>query len=174
MNCSTSKKKIKDVRSIPTIIKSKNESVSSENFDFLEEMKKRINPGTFSWDNMDVWVTTYPSLDPYLEVDRTIMREAHPCMGSLTVHAQRPDGKQAHFGIPDFWDMRDLHHNLEFWWKDFEGKYSYDKSIKGHRKFAIEQDIYIEIRFDVKTLRIDFRGRRPNEKVKPKKQRESG
>ena len=171
MNCSTSKKKVKKVKVISTVIKSEDQSVSPESFDFIEEMMKRIDPGTFCWDDMDVWVTAYPSLDPYLEVDRTTMPETRPCMGSITVHAQRPDRKQAHFGIPDFWDMKELHHNPEFWWKDFEGRDGNDKGVKGHRKFDIEQDISIELDFCGKLVRIDFRGRRPKEKVKPKKQR---
>lgn len=169
---STKKIKIKNLEEILTVLSCEDASISSETFDLLEEMMKRINPSTFSWDDMDVWVTTHPSLDPYLEVDRTTMPNTRPCMGSITVHAQRPDGKQAHFGIPDFWDMKELHHNPEYWWRDFEGKDGSDKGVKGHRKFDIEKDISIELDFCGKPVRIDFRGQKPKERVKPKKKRE--
>ena len=171
MNCSTSKMKIRDVKTIPVVVEAEDGSVSPETFDLLEEMMKQIDPGTFSWNDMDVWVTIHPSLDPYLEVDRATMPETRPCMGSITVHAQRPDGREAHFGIPDFWDMKELHHNPEFWWKDFGGRDGSNKGVKGHRKFDIEKDISIELDFCGKPVRIDFRGRRPKERVKPKKQR---
>jgi hypothetical protein len=85
-------------------------------------------------------------------------------MGSITVHAQRPDGKQAHFGVPDFWDVKELHHNLEFWWKDFEGEWGSDKSVKGHRDFPMEQDISIELDFGGERCGIEFRGKNPTKK----------
>lgn len=154
---------------IPTIIKSEDKSVSPETFDFLEEMKKRINPHPYSWGEIDVWVTTYPALDPYLMVDRTTMPETRPCMGSVTVSSQRPDGKQCHFGVADFWDTNELHHNPEFWWKDFDEKFDFDKNIKGHRDFDIEQNFKVELTFDDELVSINFRGRRPDEKTKPVK-----
>lgn len=42
MSCSTLKRKIREVKVIPTVIKSEDVSVSSEEFDLLIEMKKRI------------------------------------------------------------------------------------------------------------------------------------
>lgn len=173
MGCSNAKIPFKEVKTIPAVIESEDAAISPEEFDVLKEMTSRIDPGTFSWDEMDVWVTTHPSMDPYLEVDRTLMPETRPCMGSITVHAQRPDGKQAHFGVPDFWDVRELHHNPEFWWKDFEGQWGYDKSVKGHRKFNIEQDIWIKLDFCGKPQRIKFRGKEPDENVSPKKKRQT-
>ena len=171
MSKKTSKKKVSEIKGIPTIIKSEDKSVSPETFDFLEEMKKRINPHPYSWDEIYVWVTKYPTLDPYLEVDRTTMPETRPCMGSVTVHSQRPDKKRSHFGFADFWDTNELHHNPEFWWYDFDGKPDYDKNVEGHRKFDIEQNYRLELTFDDEPVSIDFRGRRPDEKTKPKKYR---
>lgn len=54
MSCSTSKRKIREVKVIPTVIKSEDVSVSPEEFDLLMEMKKRIDPGTFSWDEISL------------------------------------------------------------------------------------------------------------------------
>lgn len=168
---STRKMKITDLKEIPTAVTCEDASVSPEEFDLLEEMMKRIKPGTFSWNDMDVWITAYPSLDPYLKVDRTTMPQTRPCMGSITVHAQRPDGKQAHFSIADFWDVKEVHHNPEYWWKDFEGENGDDKSVKGHRKFDIKENVTIESKFNDKVAKIVFRGKKPGEKVKPKKKR---
>jgi len=170
---STSRKKLREVKNIPVIIRCEDSSVSPEKFDFLTEMMKRIDPDPYSWDDMYVYVAKYPSLDPYLEVDRTTMPTTRPCMGSITIHVQRLDGKQAHFSIADFWDTKELHHNLEYWWKDFEGNNGADKKVKGHRKFDIKEDIYVELDFCDESLRISFRGCRPNEKIKPKKKRSS-
>lgn len=169
---STKSIKIKNLKEILTVVSCEDCSVSPETFDFLEEMMKRINPGTFSWDEMEVRMETYPSVDPYLEVDRTTMPETRPCDGSITVHSHRPDGKQAHFSIADFWDLEEVHHNPEFWWKDFEGKCGFDKTVKGHRKFDIEKDVVIEAGFNGETVKIKFRGKKPGEKVKPKKKRQ--
>jgi len=85
MGCSNAKIPFKEVKTIPAVIESEDAAISPEEFDFLKEMTSRIDPGTFSWDEMDVWVTTHPSMDPYLEVDRTVMPETRPCMGSITV-----------------------------------------------------------------------------------------
>ena len=145
-----------------------------KSFDFLEEMKKRIDPSPFSWNDALIWVTTYPTLDPYLVVDRTTMPTSRPSMGSLTVHGQMPDGKQCHFGIVDFWDIKEGHHNPEFWWKNFNEEFDYDKNIKGHRDFDIPQNVKVELVFDDEPIDIEFRGRKPNEKVKPKMHRTEG
>jgi len=131
-------------------------------------MKKHIDPKPFSWDDIYVWVTTYPSFDPYLEVDRTTMPDTRPCMGSMTVHSQRPDGKQSHFGIADFWDIKESHHNPEYWFKDFDGKFGFDKGVEGHREFDIIQNVKVLAVFNDELIDIDFRGRKPNEKTKPK------
>jgi len=173
MSNKTPKKKVSEVKGIPTIIKSEDKPSSVETFDFLEEMKKRINPRPYSWDEIDVWVTTHPTIDPYLKVDRTTMPETRPCMGSVTVHSQRPDKKQSHFGLADFWDIKELHHNPEFWWKDFDGEWGSDKSVKGHREFDIGQNLRVELTFDDEPISIDFRGRRLDEKTKPEKVQKS-
>jgi len=163
---STKKTNAEDLLEIPTAVFREDAFASSETFDFLKEMKKRIDPCPYSWKQTDIWMTTYPSLDPYLETDRTTMPETRPCMGSVTVHSQRPDGKQAHFGIADFWDIKEAHHNPELWWTDYEGKTDCDKNVKGHRKFDIKENIAIESKFNDETLKIRFRGKRPSEKGK--------
>jgi len=166
MSKETSKKRLTEVNKIPTTIKSEDGSVPPKTFDILEEMKKHINPAPYSWDELFVWVTTYPTLDPYLEVDRTVMPNTRPSMGSVTVHCQRPDDKQSHFGIADFWDLKESHHNPEFWYKDFNGVYGFDKGIAGHRDFDLKQNVRVEMVFDDELIDIDFRGRNQNENAK--------
>jgi len=168
---SSKKTEIGILKAIPTTISCKDNSISPETFDLLEEMMKRIDPNPYSWNEMEVWMTTHPSMEPYLQTDRAKVRVSHACMGSIPVHCQRPDGKQAHFGIVDFWDTKDLHHNLELWWKNFEGENGYDKNVKGHRKFDIKKDVVIESKFKDETVQVEFRGKKPGEKVKPEKQR---
>jgi hypothetical protein len=170
---STRRIRIRELTEIPTIVRCEDAFICSETFDLLKEIKKHIDPGSYSWDQIDIWMTTSPSLDPYLETDRTTMPETRPCMGSITVHSQRPDEKQAHFSIAGFWDIKEIHHNPEYWWKDFEGKNGYDKNVKGHRKFDIKEGVIIESKFNNETVKIKFRGKKPSEDVKPEKQRTS-
>ena len=79
-----------------------------------------------------------------------------------------------HHLVVDFWDIKEGHHNPEFWWKNFNEEFDYDKNIKGHRDFDIPQNVKVELVFDDEPIDIEFRGRKPNEKVKPKMHRTEG
>jgi hypothetical protein len=84
-------------------------------------------------------------------------------MGSVTIHSTSPDGKQAHFAVADFWDLTEKHHNLEFWWSDFEGKWGYDKDVVGHRVFSVNSDVKMEACLGSDMVDIQFRGKRSDE-----------
>jgi hypothetical protein len=170
MSEKTSKKNMSEIKSIPAAIESENK-VASKTFDFLEEIKKHIKPYPYSWNEMIVWVTTYPSLDPYRKVDRTMMPEKRPCLGSITVNLQNPAGKMGYLGYADFWDIEESRHNPELWGYDFQGTPICDKNVKGHKDFDIKQNYRLELTFDDESVSIDFRGRRPDEKTKPKMDR---
>jgi hypothetical protein len=159
-----------EIKSIPAILTSEDKEVS-KTFNFLDEIKKYINPAPYSWDEVTVWVTKYPSLDPYLKVDRTTMPETRPCMGSLTVNLQNPAGKMGYLGYVDFWDVKESRHNPELWGYDFQGAQICSKNVKGHKDFDVEQDYKLELTIDDEPISIDFRGRRPDEKTKPKMNR---
>lgn len=141
------RKKVKDLKTIPTVICTEDESASADTFDILKFIVTHIDPSPHNWDDIDVWVETYPTIDPYLEVDRTIMRIDRPSGGSATVHALRPDSKMAHCGIAHFYDLDEKHHNPEVWYTDFEGrtKGKFSKKIPGHRAFDITENIKIKI-----------------------------
>jgi len=124
------KKQIRDLAGIPTVLCSKDETVSGEDFDTVQAMKDHISPGPYSWDDMSISIEQYPSFDPYLEVDRTTMPETRPCGGSITFVIDRPDGKVARFSIPDFYDLKEQHHNPEFWWSDFDRNFASLKKLR--------------------------------------------
>lgn len=169
MSRSTPKRKTKELKEVPVRMKSEDEALQFE-VDLLDEMKKHIDPGPYSWDDMYISLESYPSRHPYLAVDRTTMPDTRPCMGSLTLTAYRPDEKQAHFSIAGFWDLKEIHHNPEFWWKDFRGEFDSDKNIKGHRKFDITKNIEIEAEFIDHVIRMTFLGKK-TEKATLKKDR---
>ena len=170
MSAETSKKKMSEIKSIPAILTSENKDVS-KTFDFLEEIKKHINPAPYSWGEMNVWVTTYPSLDPYRKVDRTTMPETRPCLGSMTVNLQNPIGEMGYLGYADFWDAKECRHNPELWGYDFQEKPICDKNVEGHKDFDIMQNYKLELTLDNESISIGFRGRKPDEKIKPKMER---
>jgi hypothetical protein len=58
MDCSTAKKPFKKMKTIPAVVKSEDSSILPKEFDFLKEMTSHVDPGTFSWDEIDIWVTT--------------------------------------------------------------------------------------------------------------------
>jgi len=87
------------------------ETVSAGPSHFLAHMMEHTDPNPYDWDYVEVQLETYPSLDLYLEVDRTAMLATRPTGGSVTIQATRPDPKQAHFGIVGFYDQKEGQHN---------------------------------------------------------------
>lgn len=65
---STKKIRVKDLKGIPTVVSCEDTSASPETFNLLKEMMKRIDAGPYTWDEMEVWVTTHPSSGPYLRL----------------------------------------------------------------------------------------------------------
>jgi len=155
--CPKEKKQIRDLAGIPTVLCSKDETVSAEDFDIMQAIKDHISPGPYSWDDMYISIERYPSFDPYLEVDRTKMPGTRPCGGSITFVIDRPDGKVARFSIPDFYDLKEQHHNPEFWWIGFDGKFGFSKEIKGHTMFPIATHIKAKVTFGADEIVMPFK-----------------